>query len=364
MSLIRPRAIVTPAGDTNAALRAYAVGDGLGVLKPSSDTCGTLPGVSRATVSGNVTLTSSNSPYTDRTVTGRITISGGHHVVIRNVQAMDLQCEQLNASCEVYDSAFVGSLPSVFTNGGAVVGHDIYMERCRLSGHIDGWVIRNNPLWNNGAGPDDYDSGCDFRHCWVDRLVYWTGTAGTVHPSDTWSHNDGIQHMGGWGTVMTGCWIDANWAHQAGHWLTVGGSEVEPYTGVAVGSLDGTLPLWQIPDRGSGTNATGRYNSDSTGDGTKSVSLSGILLGNNVGTTRDFHYVNGWISGGDLPVNGGGFNRGAETNFLCEITGNRFGRDRGNQGVDPIEAGFGSGWVGSIYTDLSGNTYEDDGSPT
>ncbi len=346
-------------------LRAYAIGAGLGVLKPSDATCGTLPGVTRTTVSGNVTLTSANSPYTDKTVTGRITIAANNFVEIHNVQAMDIQCEASNASCEVWDSSFVGSLPSVASNGGAVVGHDIKMYRCKLVGHIDGWVPRNNPLWNNGAGPQDYPSGCEMYHCWEDRLVYWTGPVGTVHTSDTWSHNDGIQHMGGWGTYMDGCWIDANWKHQEGHWRTVGASETEPYNGIAVGSLGGSpaLPLHRIPDRGTGTNATGRYNSDSTADGVKSISLTAILLGNNVGRTREFTFTRGWLSGGDLVVNGGGFARGTETNLLATITNNRVARDRGNQGSHPINGGFGSGWVGSAYTVLTGNVYEDNGAP-
>lgn len=359
MPLVRPRLVAPPDPD----LRAFAVGAGLGVLKPTAATTGCLPGITRTTVSGSVTLSTPGQTYRDKNVTGRVTVTAAN-VSIKNVRANDFNLDSAGVSnCLLEDSEVVPNA-QLLTNGGAIVGHDFTCRRVMVRDHIDGFVIRNP------SATPPYDTNIVIEHSWVNKLAYWTDDqVGTVHSSDTWSHNDGIQHMGGWGTQVYGSVIDASFRHQYAHWNTVGASETEPYTSVALNSMPDGGPWHLLPDRGTGTAATGRYNSDSASP-VKAISLTGFLIGNNViggftHTSRELIVDGNWFYGGDFGFNGGGFNRGTETNQLLTLTNNRFSRDQGNQGAGGDDtftvAGFGSGW--SSFITRSNNTYEDNGNP-
>lgn len=345
---------------TNALYRAFAStamssGGGLGLVMPSDDTTGTLPGVSRDTIGSNVTLSTNDQVYEDHTVNGNISVTG-KRITIRNCRMSKLTVTNVNAEDLLVEDCEIRPHSPSNTDDSGVKGHDYTLRRVKISGFIDGINV-----YNNNSLPDGYASGVVVEHCWVAGLAYWTASAGgVVHPSDTWSHNDGVQHQGGWGSSFVGCLFDATLERQFAHWMATDWS-TEPYTPIALNSLPDGGPWHTLPDRGTGTEATGRYNADASSPAPKASSITNFLIGNNVGTSRGLTVSYNWFIGGDMAFNGGGFNRGSETNHLLTAVGNRFSRDQGDQqtgGDDTMTfAGFGTGWSGFITQ--SGNVYFD-----
>jgi hypothetical protein len=87
--------------------------------------------------------------------------------------------------------------PNPFYSG--VIGHDMTLNRCDISESTDGIGIYNT---TNNGGP----SRTSVLGCYIHDLTFWTqaGTGLKVHPSDTKTHNDGIQQQGNTGTIVTG----------------------------------------------------------------------------------------------------------------------------------------------------------------
>lgn len=336
----------------------------LGETKPSALTTGNLPGVSRTTNSGNLTLSADNTIIEDLTITGRLSVNAAGCRAY-NVRAYELVTTNINCEDFIIEDFHIEPPSASNVYGSGIQGHDFTARRGYIKGFIDGITVHNNSQWIAQGETGTYNTNVVVEHCWIDGLAYWTAaTGGVVHPSDQWSHNDGIQHQGGWGSSFIGNLIDANLVRQYAHWqATNWPAGPEPWTSVALNSLGDGGPWFAFPNRGTGTEATGRYNQDSAGDGTKSSSLTCFLIGNNVGTSRQITFNKNWLYGGDFAFNGGGFNRGSETNHLLTSTGNRFSRDQGEQDTGGNNtytfAGFGTGWLSGGFITQSGNIYED-----
>jgi hypothetical protein len=177
---------------------------------------------------------------------------------------------------------------------------------------------------------------------------------GDIHPTDTETHNDCIQHQGGRGTVIEGNALHAGpFARQVGHWRTVG--DAEPWRTVPLRSLPDGGPFQPLPDRGTGTGADGRYNWDDQ---------ACLMIGDEVGTTHELTFTANWCRGGNYAVNGGG-NAPVAGLRLGTFTRNRFDRTQGAQssGGDRTHTiTLGTGWEGRVASGAGTadrNTYLD-----
>lgn len=338
----------------------------IGTTKPGPLTTGVLDptGADREPITGNVTISANNTTYENKTISGNLSMTGKGNF-IRNVKATKLVSTNANAEDNHIEDSTFGPDTPVNTADTGVSGHDYTLLRVKIENCIDGINIYNT---NTGSTP--YQSGVKLYHVWVDRLIFWTAaTAGVVHPNDTWTHNDGIQHQGGWGTEIRGCLIDARFKKDAGHWKCTGNPEIEPYTPVALNSLGDGGPWWQFGNRGDGTEATGRYNDKNDSISTQKCSLAGMLIGNNVLTSRELIISQNWWVGGSVGINLGGFNYpGDGVDLLTECWLNRFSRDQGEQMTGGNDThtigGAGTGWSGHINSGAgtaNANVYEDNG---
>jgi hypothetical protein len=334
----------------------------LGVDQPGPSNTGVLPGITRTVVPGNVTLSTPNQIYRDKTIQGRLSITAANVTVINcEIQANTtpasgvVGCTNAAVSNAVFEDCTIYTLNPHYTWGG-VYGHDYTLRRCNVYGTTDILNIVNSSI---PAANRPYQTGVVVEQCWLHDPVWWTAAAGgTVHPSDTETHNDMIQQFGGLGTSIRGCTIDARYARQKGHWF-VTNPAVEPYSTVALHSLGDALngPNQTIPDRGSGTEATGRYNTDD---------IAALMINATSGYSADFVFEDNWVIGGNYAVNGGGNpNPGGGVN-LGSFKRNKFSRDQGTQGSGgntTYTLAFLGGWAGAVDAPTTGpdaNYYVDD----
>lgn len=349
----------------------------VGTVKPDTFNTGVLPDITRTTVNGNVTLdaTWSNQVYENRTLNGRITVTGPF-VTIRNLLIQGntsspgnpISCNSASVTNLVIEDVYIRPATLQYQYGTGVIGHDFLAKRVRIEGTIDGFGVYNT------TATKPYPTNVTISMCWVNRLIWWTDdVTGTVHSSDKWSHNDGIQLQGGWGLLVIGSLIDGRFEKQAGHWQ-VTNPNVEPYSTITLFSLPDGGPFYTIGDRGTGNEANGRYNDDARTAPNKPFSLTCFLINNNVGTSREITLTQNWFYGGEFGVNLGGFSRPASESpdpaFLIDVSNVRFDRTQGEQGAGGNDtntvSGAGSGWAGSgdvishAGTSLR-NYYEDQG---
>jgi hypothetical protein len=326
-----------------------------GTYKPGPSTTGVLPGVTRTVASGSVTISTDNTIYENVTLNGRLSIKA-KNVIVRNClitggtltpAAGLVNCANAAVSNFLMeDCTLVLSNPHYTWNG--IVGHDFTMRRCDVSGTTDLVNVYNT----NVTGP--VPTGVVIEANWLHEMLWWSApSAGIVHPSDTETHNDVIQHYGGSGTIVRGNLIDAAFKRQAGHWF-VTNPLVEPYVTVPLNSLPGGGPYQSIPDRGTGTEATGRYNFDDD---------SCMLLNNTYGASYGFVFEDNWCYGGNYAINGGGNPYPGSGVNLGSFKRNKFDRKQGTQGYTLAFLGNWAGHVDAPTTGADANVYEDDGSP-
>ncbi len=305
----------------------------MGVDKPDADNTGCLPGVARTTIVGNVTL-GTNGRLENKNVLGRVIVTGAN-VVISNCRISGgasnpgplVECYVAGVSnCLIIDSE-IGPLDNgnAHWNWNGPTGHDFVIKRCNIHHTTDGVGIFKTSANGGGSGVT-YNVGVTVTQSWIHDLAWWSAATGGVVHSDTTTHNDVIQIQGGTNTVITGNTLDAYLAQNFAHWWTVGQSLAEPYTFIAQRSLPTPAPYYggpfqTIPDRGTGTFATGRYNNG--------ASLAAVMVNRNVGHVHDTTITDNWINGGKAAINGG----------LVRVSGEEFGDvlrnkfDRG-QGLD------------------------------
>lgn len=334
-----------------------------GVDQPTSANTGLLPDVPLVQASGNVNLNTAGAVYENRDLAGSITVSAPN-VTIRNVRIRG-QAGVKPTNDSFLIAAFGSNVsnlliehvtlrpdsPHAKWNG--ISGHDYTARFVDVSHVTDGFNVYNT----NVPAPKLYPSGVTIEQSYCHDLVRWTAaSAGTVHPSDTETHNDCIQHQGGSGTVIRGNTLKAGpFAKQVGHWRTT--TNTEPYTTVPLYSLPDGGPYREIPDRGTGVEATGRYN---VGD------QANLMIGANVGPSYNLDVTDNWLYGGNYSVNGGGNPPGDGRN-LGRFLRNRFDRTQGDQstgGDNTHTITLGAAW-GSLVNSGAGtadaNRYINDG---
>lgn len=315
----------------------------LGVDKPDATNTGVLPGVSRTTTSGNITMSTAGGVLENRNVLGRVIVTAAN-VTIRNCRisggastpAPMVECYGAGVSnCQIIDCT-IGPLDNSNNhwNWQCVTGHDFKVIRCDLSGTTD--LVGVFKTSNNGGGAGvTYNCGVTVQQSWLHDAAFWTAsTTGIVHPSDTENHADLIQIQGGTNLQVLGNTMTAFSKHQWAHWWTVGNSETEPYSFVTENSLPSAAPYYDgpfqggraylYPDRGTGTNATGRYN---TGQ------LAALMINRNVGHVHSLTVTDNWMDGGDACINGGLTWLAGEN--LGTFHRNKFGHGQGLDGGTP-----------------------------
>lgn len=334
----------------------------IGVDKPGPTNTGILPGVSLTTSSGNITVTSPNVTLENLDIFGKVTIQAANCIIrncrIRGLNSSPGSSDAFLVSCTsgscvnalIEDCTFVPDYPHWNWDSG-VSGHDYTIRRCDISGVVDGLNVYNT------SASQPYASNVIIDQNWIHDLGQWSAaTGGVVHPSDTVTHNDGIQHQGGYGTLMRGNTIDAYYKRQYGHWV-VTNPGTEPYVTVTLNSLPDGGPYATIPDRGTGNSASGRYNWGN---------LSALMLNQNVGDSYDLTFTDNWVNGASIPVNGGSLTRHTGQN-LGTFYRNKFSRDQGQQssgGNNTYTFNLDTTWVGNVSGGVgtgNANIYLSDG---
>lgn len=249
--------------------------------------------------------------------------------------------------------------PKFIRNRNAFNGHDLEFYDCLIEKTTDGISVNNSNQFNaTGAG---WQCGIILRRTMIRRLTKWTANArGIVHPSDTISHNDGIQLFGGLGMDIEDSVIDARPARQAGHlWLMDSSghvfTEAEAYNlpdtyepiSVPMGSLpdggpyafagDSTHPARALPweDNGTGLLSRGRINGPDN---------ACLMFGTvSQGYTGEHRIVNTLFLGGQYAFNGGGNPSPGGTASMGLYDGLVFDKSQAVQGQT---VNFGGTWTG------------------
>jgi hypothetical protein len=251
------------------------------------------------------------------------------------------------------DCTFAPDVLDVNWNGWS--GVNAKFIRCNILNCQDGMQARP---------ADNGFTGVELDRCAITNLVRYTSDHfGPVHPSDYYTHNDCFQQFGGRGTIIKGTYFEALHKRQAGHWWCVGDPQVEPYVTIALNSLPDGGPYQLLPDRGSGTEATGRYNGGT-------ANLSCIMINDSAGASYDWVVEDNFFNGGNYAINGGGNQPPAGGGVsLGSFRRNRFYRNQGSQGsggntTNTINLQGGTWTTGTSDIPLTGanaNTYIDDG---
>lgn len=329
----------------------------LGTTEPDATNVGIIPGSTLTVWNGDITMTAGQT-LSDLIINGRVTVNVANatitNCIIRGqnsapttgvhlIDAMGAGCSNLLVqNCEIY-----AQYPH-WLWGDGIVGHDFTLQYSNIH-HVTDCV----GIFNTHASIP-YNTNVTIQGCYLHDLTWWTAaTTGVVHPSDTETHNDCVQQQGGHGTVMVGNRMDASYAKNAGHWL-VSNPYVEPY--VTAGA-----PFQSIPDRGTGTEATGRYNRDD---------ISAIMFNNNVGTSYGFTITDNWFRGGNYCLNAGGCASTPGQNF-GSVLRNRFDHSQGAQssgGDNTVTIALDTTWGASGLYNLGigtadQNYYMDNGNP-
>lgn len=302
-----------------------------GVAQPDATNTGVLPDVARTTVNGNVTLSTAGQVYENKDVYGQIFVKAAN-VTIRNVRVRGAVGYTpvgdqflVNATDAAVSSLLIEHVtirPDVphWAWDSGVTGHDFTLRFADISGTVDGVNVYDT------HATQPYQTHVVIRQNYIHDLVWWTAaTGGVVHTSDTETHNDAIQHQGGWGTEMVGNTLRGGpYAKQVGHWRTTGSTE--PYTTIPLHSLADGGPYQTIPDRGTGTGASGRYNVDDQAN----LMLNDLKYNGIVYTTRNITFTDNWCYGGNISINGGGV-AAVSGEFIGTFQRNHFDRTQGSQ---------------------------------
>jgi hypothetical protein len=380
--LLRPNAgNAAGAGAAHAATITTSNRDGLvlGVDKPTSSNTGALqPASELIDVTSTTTYSSNNQTITGRNFLARVIVTGNNvrfeNCIFRGSVAAPsgdqslVDCTSQNMTGAYFqDCEFYPQAPH-WNWDQAIAGHDYTLDRCWVHHCTDGVAVHNDARWD--ATGTVYNTNVIIKQSLIEDLGYWTASSGgVVHPSDNATHNDAIQLHGGLGTQILGNTIRGVYARQYGHWVETSVSTAiediaEPFTGVARFSLPAGAPWYAgpfqpssgntIPDNGSGTEATGRYNIGEPG------SLACILIDNASGPTYNLVVEDNWIEGGDFAVNGGGNPNPGGGVSLGAFRRNKFdytqsSPPRSSQSTTTQTLNFqGGGWAGFVTAPTTG----------
>jgi hypothetical protein len=311
-----------------------------GVDEPNADHTGVLPDVPLSTINGNVTL-DDDDVLENADVVGRVSVIGSD-VTIRNVRVRGsvtptgdwamITATNANVSNLLIEHVTLRPDTPHWNWDSGITGHDFTVRFTDISHTVDGINVFNT------AAAQPYASNVTIRQNYIHDLAWWTATSGgVVHPSDTETHNDAIQHQGGVGTVVVGNSLHGGpFAKQLGHWFVEDPNAAE-YETVDLNSLPGGGPYQTIPDRGFGTEANGRYNWDDQSNLMVSTTSS-------TGPSYGFTFTDNWLYGGNFSVNAGGVQRASGQN-MGSFLRNRFDRSQGDETIV-----FHTTWSGNVTT--------------
>lgn len=308
----------------------------MGVDKPDATNTGVLTGVTRATINGNVSL-GAGGLLKDKNVHGRVITSGSgwriENCLIDGGTSNPgplIEC-YVSGGGLVVDSEICSTPTNMHWNWNGPTGHSFTLLRCNIHHTTDGvGIFKTAPA---GGGPGTtYNCNVIVQQCWIHDLAWWTANTGGIVHSDTETHNDGIQLQGGTNLQVLGNTIDAYHAHQFSHWWTVGQDPSEPYNFIAAQSLPSSAPYYGGPyqgarsylyaNRGTGDNASGRYNVGN---------ISALMLNRNQGNVHSVNVTDNWFNGGNACVNGGLTRLSGEE--LGVFYRNKFDHGQGNAGL-------------------------------
>lgn len=342
----------------------------LGDLLPGSDrsvahgelitaaNTGVLPGVTRTTQAGDITITTAGTTLENLTILGRVIVRAAG-VTLRNCQVLG-DTAQFGSFGSAYEGAPLVDWSHTSATGGLIEDCEIAPQQPHYrwngvhtgAGVLAKLVVRRTQVHhvqdgfqvNKGSATGwPYPVGVTLEQVWVHSMAKWTYDAtGTVHPSDVQSHNDCVQVFGGQNPIIRRCKLDSRPAKQYAHWRAVDAQGVElslaaassgaaePYTFMqagtmpAFGGLKAGAPFAPgVPDRGTGTEANGRYHTDD---------YAAIMYSANVGKIIESEVTDNYLLGGVYTVNAGGGNitPGAGYN-LGTWKRNTFDRSQGEQ---------------------------------
>lgn len=193
------RAYTVVDGAWKARGRPSIVPDGfvLGVTRPDATNTGVPAGTTLTTVSGTVTITTDGTTYRNTRFTGRVSVQA-KNVTFENCRFEAVTDGQVHAGNSGVRNLLIRRCtfrPSAAsTTPIAVVGHDFTVERCDISGSVDGIRVHNT------SAPVG-QSGVRIIGNYIHDLCYTTPYSGH---SDNETHNDGIQIEGGNGVEIIG----------------------------------------------------------------------------------------------------------------------------------------------------------------
>lgn len=201
----------------------------VGITQPSSTNTGVPAGTTLATLSGDQTITTAGTVIENKRIEGRVLVQTSG-VVLRNCEIVGTTAILENAATTV-----VGLVECFGT------GRSVTLERCTLRPQQPSPCIDGVRGWNITATRCDIscvtdgfgiippsgslNSGVTVRGCYVHHHSFFTqsgwraqigSSTALVHPSDTSTHNDGIQIHGGSSTLLEGNFFCANSAYSLG----------------------------------------------------------------------------------------------------------------------------------------------------
>jgi hypothetical protein len=361
-----------PPGPTPATERERREALPLGTVEPNATNTGVLPDVARSPATSEiVTLSVAGTVYENRDVPCLIRIQAPD-VTIRNVRvrgACSAASGQpragaalISANHAAVDDAVIEHVTlrpdTPHWNWNGVTGHDFTLRFADISRTVDGIDVYDTTAPKDAAGKYlPYASGVVIRQSYIHDLAWFTGPApGVVHPSDTETHNDDIQHQGGTGSIIEGNALVGRFAHQVAHWRST--TTAAPYASVPLRSLPDGGPHQPLPDRRTGTEATGRYNFDD---------IACLMIGDEVGPTYELTFSRNWCYGGNYAVNGGGNAPYNATVPIGTFVLNRFDHAQGSQstgGDNTHTITLGNDWSGRVVSGAGtqlANRYLDNG---
>lgn len=223
-------------------------------------------------------------------------------------------------------------------------GHDTTLNRCQIIG------------WQDAVGP--FVSAANvggeirtaFRGCYFSELAwFYNPTSGVVHPSDTQTHNDVIQHQGGWGLEVQGCSLFAYYSTAVGTGTPGSGSDAGTSGAVYTQAAGVTA-------RAARPGATMTNPAKSVDGATHEVggSLSAIMCNTPRGNNPRMNVTNNWFAGGGVQVNA---RDTALTGSLGTFTGNRHFNDTA---FTLSGRSIGYSILTAVTATISGNTWADD----
>jgi hypothetical protein len=312
---------------------------------------GTIPGIARTPVSGNITLTAGQT-IQNLTISGRVICNVANAKMINcevlggvseNGSAL-VDCQGTGASNLLIDHCNIHP-QNPYWGWMGVTGSNFVMRHTQIHHCQDNIEVKRSGAsypWNNNINIED---------SWFHSLAWWTASAaGIIHPSDTATHNDGIQIFGGQGFTMRRTIVEGRYARDYGHWKVTQGQVVTPpFTTVPLNSLGDSLNGPNQDIFGEGSSQQYAYN-----DG----AVTCIQFGDELGTTSNVLLEDCVFVGGSYALNGGGnANRAGVT--MLTMNNCVFTRDQGKQGSGgntTYTTALGP-WSGQVS--LSNNTYED-----